>query len=479
MLKAIPLGARLMTIPNAAQTVRQATPAIQAATLTRIEGTCTKDHLLIWSVGQWRLISPGDPSPPTCARTIDTTWYDVAESSLYGETPIYIGPFPISQPLISEPHAVTSPDQTEITPYFDPNQILKAWCPQIANMLAAASTAYGYDTLVNPYDGSNNIARGWPGLPPFSTDPNSLFAKTNQAWDGSRFTDRNGATWWVGKDEAGNSCTYVVHPNGDSPSDVKTYKCYSDYDWALYLGLKTRGQLQALFGSPQDVVGELKPDLMTQWTCDIMDSTCTNQYPIAKWNHPATITYTPVGSMNPDPNHSVSGTEVWGLWCKLALPDSGPGQAFGFWNPTLQRPQPYVLYVGFGKIPQEPWYNQVLDALWFVPSLIAQGLNAVAQGTIALGTAVISAIQNLVCANPQAALQASSKGGGYAIAGTSAVALTCPNTSVDCTQPANAALAACQPPGSAIPWWVWAAGGALIIVIIANSKSSSKPAERP
>ena len=456
--------------------------------------------------GQWHLISAHDPNPPTCKRTWQgTTWRDVAAQPSYGSDPIFVGPTPIDQASITTPDNAPS----EVTTLTSPAEIPKGWIPVIKEMIdsfleACKGKSYDFGTMVNSYTGDSSLQMPFPdtlrriadaaahGMSAPVNQPSSCGVGTpqrcltdhqefaygffpsmfsedlvqgylqqwsakNTPWDGSLYTDPDGAVWWHGTDESGNSVTYVKHPKGVATTpgsyvgsqDPNTYKVYTLYDWADYLGLDLPETMALAYF--QGYMEEELTNLQADWlgTREVgsggSPAVPNTRPPLARWDNPAEED----NSINP-----------WGYWLIL----SELNQLTGLWDTDRDRPGQFYMFIMYSRIPQCNWWCEIVQALEWVDQLLIDIASAVA-GTVE------QLMNILVCDGNPSQLLALTKGNAAALGAITLIKTQCPSTSVDCTNPANAAAAACQPPSGAIPWYVWLGGGVVLIAIIAAARS--------
>src|SRR5262249_55826214 len=153
--------------------------------------------------------------------------------------------------------------------------------------------------------------------------------------------------------------------------DVNMYKWLDTRDWlnSLKPGLSDQDGIAQFFWNSGGIY-KIDSDLAHQFF-DYDPS--INVPPIAKFRHPLT-------------------GDPWGMWMASII-DSNAYVA-GAWNVQTDEPNGYKLKIGIGPIPQEPWYDYIVDALEWIPMTIG---GAVAD--------VLSEIQSLVCSNPAAAAQ--------------------------------------------------------------------------
>jgi len=449
--------------------------------------------------GQWHLIAYNSPNPPSCKRTwAQTTWRDIASqpAPTYNSDPIFVGPTPIDQASITTPGNAPS----EVTTLTDPSQIPSGWIPVIKEMIDAfiegcKGKSYDFSLMLNSYTGDSSLQMPFPDTGYRIASANMIGARAvdqpgecnastpqrcianhsefaygffpsmfsqaqvqtllqqwgakNTAWDGSPYTDPTGAQWWHGIDEHGNPVTFVKHPTGLDASNPYTYKVYTLYDWAKYLGLNLPETMALAFfqGYMEEELTNLQADwLGTREVGGSTNAVPNTRPPLAKWNNPAEQD----DSNNP-----------WGYWLIL----SELNQLTGAWDSSRDRPGQFYMFIMYSRIPQCDWWCEIVEALTWVDQLLAEILTVVAGATEQL-------MNVLVCnSNPQQLL-ALSKGSPATLAAITIIKTQCPQPpGVDCTNPANAGAVACQPPSGAVPWYVWVIGGVVVIGVVAAARS--------
>jgi hypothetical protein len=230
-----------------------------------------------------------------------------------------------------------------------------------------------------------------------------------------------------------------------APNDQYTYKWLTPADWvdAFRPGLSTSPGITTFFWNSG---GVYKSD--TELAHQFFEyDPALNVPPTAKFRNPLT-------------------GETWGVWF-AAIIDSN-SYAMGAWNVQTDNPNGYKLKIGIGPIPQEPWYDVILDALEWIPMTLG-----------AIVSDALAAILSLVCSNPQQAA-AQAKSNPYATAAVLAASKLCPappTPAVNCSDPTQYATnPVCKPPVPPTPWylqWYVIAGvlGAVGLGLVSAKKS--------
>jgi hypothetical protein len=412
-------------------------PSAQISTglATLADNTCTSDDKMMWSQGAWRVVGTADDASK-CVATVPQVWTDVVTQ--YLETAghqYFVGPFPIQARLLIQDYDYDNDNNIEITTIDDPKYIPKEWLPAIKELLASAAKSQQklqQLTLSDQLPVITGPSRPSPNDPSCNVLPNGQ-CDLLWNWDGHPYIDNTGTTWFRQKDADGISRTYVKR--GDDLTDTNSYRQLQFYDWWDALKL-TGNEWPAI-----DYGISLTRDNMTQWQSQYDPTAGVNVTPVAKWKHPKT-------------------GDMWGLWLAL-VPMSTKAGTSAVWDSKIdQPPWATVLQIGFGPIPQEPWYDEALDVLAFIPATILDATAAVVEFTI-------SAIQDLICSG--APCPGRDPGTQAACA---AVKMTCP-------RPPGVP----PPPAVPPPWWqqwyVIVPAIGLLGYLVFNSTKKQTPSASP
>jgi hypothetical protein len=375
------------------------------------EGVATSDGNLIFSRGEWRVLS--DPKERAqISQRIDKTSHQIADEV----GTLYVGPF------------AWNPKNGggQVTPYIAPSQVpmREAWGKWLADASSAVWSGLSKEDQARFAD-----TRARPYLPALVEhyklvgDAQKVGKQMNQCPSGCDCASDPmcGALWalgasalWENKDEAGVPTEFVTYPN-----DPYTYGFYTPWNWleSMKPGLSTQPGSFFTFIEASgwaSTGGHLYDAIASRlFSYDRTD----NLPPIARFKNPLT-------------------DEDWGMWLVLN-PDAGD-IAIGAWNSATDRPNSYTFNVAFGPIPQEPWYAYIGDAIMWLPAKLGE-----------LADDLISALEGLVCSDPAQA-RAIAGADPRAQAAIATLSMLCPKgpPMIDCRDPRNATVCTPKP-----PWW--------------------------
>jgi hypothetical protein len=457
-----------------------------------LENYGTSDGRLIWQQGAWRVVS--DDSAVTFAGHVAQSAHDIITAGY----PVFIGPLAWSinggaiaadESAINRANMVfgsTVADLTsaaikdsasgqqamgvQITTISDPAQIPKGWRDWFAAAFATAlrtglpnhfpdaptSFSFPYFDPTRGFagklpagccpDGSKvcTVPATWGGQPNTQGYQECNCTSDPGCYKHTQSTPNKPVVFVGAAPDANNFPAEWVQYAGDP----NVYKWFDTRDWlnSFKPGLSDQDGIAQFFWNSGGVA---KTDAQLAHQFFEYDPPL-NVPPISKFRHPIT-------------------GDTWGIWM-AAIIDSN-AYANGAWNVQTDNPNGYKLKIGIGPLPQEPWYDYIIDALEWIPMTLG-GLAADA----------LSAILSLVCSNPAQATQMA-KSSPYAAAAVLAASKLChkpPTSSVNCLDPAQAATnPICRPP-DATPWylqWYVIVGviGAVGLGIISAKKSRTAP----
>lgn len=277
---------------------------------------------------------------------------------------------------------------------------------------------------------------------------------------------------WTQPDANGYLQTFVQYEN-----DPNTYSYYSASVWL--------NALSPIFGTigfylPSQT---LTPSLLSNY-----EALKNGPLPLAKFKNPITganwalwITLPGPGAACATPSATCTSDPTTGALTTPMVPGEG------LWNTAIDVPMGAQLQIGISPIPQETFWDEVLDALAWIPTEIGEALWTLAgwMSTFVCDLAGQTGMLAQVPKNNPAAMAAAL--GALAIAN----AAQCGGPPIDCTQPAYAVcsgpnpLSTCPPqcltrPPITTPvvaatpwylqWWVLAAAGLGLLVLLTGKK---------
>jgi len=460
-----------------------------------LEGYGTSDGRLIWSGNAWRVVSNDSI---TFAGHVTQTAKNIVEAGY----PIFIGPIPwginggafkaadlainslygnvFTSNVIAA--GITSNAGVQITTLTDPVQIPKGWGDWFAGALDAVrgkdskpdlldvgyypwygpplSSPY-YSPLASLVLGVDGYLFQPPGkenpVPTGCCDPANIVCGTasngfprcdcSTDWNCRRYrqsTAEQPVTAISGPlpDANGFPAEWVKYA---TPNDVYTYKWIWIADWleSMKKGLSTKPNVGRFFKYLTQSDQQLAHQMFDY------DPTL-NIPPLAKFRHPIT-------------------GDTWGVWFVGVPNDSSI--SLGAWSTAIDSPNGIQLKIGIGPIPQEPWYDYIVDALEWIPEML---------GTIA--SDILGAIRGLICSNPAQAAALAGKDPRL-LAAMAAFKATCPQpptTTINCLDPTQAAINPICKPAVVTPWylqWYVIVGviSAVGLGIISAKKSRNAP----
>ena len=465
-----------------------------------LEGACTSDSRLIWTLGKWQVISD-DTEAKSCTTQINYSAQDIITQG----DPIYVGPFlwgavngavdaeaaflqatVRAGTILPAPAPLPALDGSQITAIDDPVQMPQGWGDWFAGAFTTALKA-GLPTVDSDgasvwpvfYDPtraffSNHLPtyccadKSWVCAPPPATladgTPNTTgITECNcqsdpGCYEGYQSTTTKVTYVGAGKDVNGFPCEIVTYE--DNPY---TWKWFFVSDWleSLKVGLSQQPGIINFTKVLQP--GQTQADLVNR-LFTYSSTPNWNWAPMSKFRHPVT-------------------GDMWGVWVVFVQDSSEV--VLGAWNPIGDKPNGYTMQIAIGLIPSEPWYDYIVDAIEWIPGVLGQ-----------LASFVVGGLLDIICSNPAGIAAAASspatmKSGASAAAGAALTAATklCPQPpvpGVNCLDPANAANPLCLPP-VITPWyeqWYVIAGVLFLIgfsVIVSGKKEheGSTPSPSP
>lgn len=422
--------------------VVKATPIVSAAAYgmaTAIpEGALTSDGKLVWTytiepLGVWQIVAPDEKPDPKMLTSIDST--DILQGNgTWAESSLYVGGFAIDRTSIIKNNRWT------ISIIDMPAQLSKptlAWLVQQIQAAKSQKAGYDWPTLLSVDVNGNPITCGYQTsypAPPASCPKTACIDGFAESLNGGEIWLSDASVsatpvvkWWSGNDEQGFLAHFANYKN-----DPHTFKFYSYCDWYNAMGGPSWNPCSGADGSsikgpclPSTDMNLFFKQLDQYWAPGVLGALGQkgpawqlqkSEPPIGKFVHPIT-------------------GKTWGLWASL-YPSPNPchdptncgdaSQHIGAWNSSIDSPNSVSLQIGLRELPDPGWWNllwgDVFDAIKWIGSVVAAGLQAIADALTAL-------VQSLACATDaasQAQLAQLIKTNPAAATVLAAARLTCP-----------------------------------------------------